>query len=222
LKIVDIADENPTDLAKYGLEKPAYSIEFGTAESTIKLDIGKDVEKDKTAYAKFSGGKAVFILDTTPLTFLDLTLDNIINSFVFLPNIADVNKIELSLDNKNIVCDIAHSADKKEETFKVNGKDANMKNAGGDSLFRKFYASMVGIIMDRYETDAKPTGTPEITIKYYMNGSKVVTIGLISKDNNYYYAMKDGAYTNRVILKAKLDEPDGLRTTCDDLLKALK
>lgn len=222
LNIVDIADENPTDLAKYGLDKPAYTLEYGTTQSSIKLEIGKDVEKDKTAYAKFAGGKAVFTLDTTPLTFLDLTLDNIVSSFVFLPNIQDVNKIELNIDNKNIVCDISHSADKKDETFKVNGKDANMKNAGGDSLFRKLYAGMVGIIMNRYEPNAKPTGTPEVSIKYYMNDSKVVTVGLISKDNNYYYAMKDGVYTSRVILKSKFDEPDGLRTTLNDLLKELK
>lgn len=224
LTIKDIIDENPTDLAKYGLDKPAYSLEYGDASTTKKILFGKDVEKGTILYAKFADGKSVFTIDTTPLTFLDVKFADIINTFVYLPNISDVNKIELKLDGKTIVSDITTVKDDSDkDKFKVDGKDANMENEKGSSMFRAFYQAMIGITMNKYEPDAKPSGTtPEVSIKYYMKpDSKAVTIDLIPKDSNYYYAMKDGVYTNRVILKSKLDEAEGIRETYKALQKAI-
>jgi len=128
------------------------------------------------------------------------------------------------IDGKTIVSDITTNKDKKDEDkFKVDGKDANMENEKGNSMFRAFYQAMIGITMNRYEPEAKPSGTtPEFSIKYYMKpDSKAVTIDFISKDSNYYYAMKDGVYTNRVILKSKLDEAEGIRETYNAIKKAI-
>lgn len=226
LTINDVADNNPTDLAKYGLDKPAYVIKFGDANTTKNILFGKYVDKGTIRYAKYAEGKSVFTIDTYPLTFLDTKLEDIIYSFIYLPNIKDVNQVELFIDGKKLVCDITTAEDSKNDKFKVNGTDANMKNENGDSLFRNMYQSMIGITMQKYEIGAKPTGTPEITIKYHMKDSKIVTVDLISKDSNYYYAMKDGVYTNKVVQKSKLNDKDGLRTTykilMDELSKAEK
>ncbi|HEY5585939.1 MAG TPA: DUF4340 domain-containing protein [Ruminiclostridium sp.] len=223
LVITDVVDENPTDLAKYGLDKPAYAIVYGDANTSKKILFGKELKKGSIVYAKFPEGKSVFTIDATPLTFLDVKLSDILNTFIYLPNIADVNLIELSIDGKKIVSDITTNKDNKDEDkFKVDGKDANMENEKGDSLFRAFYTSMIGITMTKYEPGAKPSGTPDVTIKYFMKpDSKAVTIDFISKDSNYYYAMKNGVYTNRVILKSKFDEADGIREAYKALKKAI-
>ena len=157
------------------------------------------------------------------MIFLDAKLSDIVTSFVYIPNISDVNKVELSIDGQKIVSDIKADKDNADkDDFKVDGKDANMKDDKDSSLFKKFYQALIGITMYKYEPDAKPSGTPEITIKYYMKpDSKPVTIDFISKDSNYYYAMKDGVYTNRIVLKSKFDEPDGVRETYKALLKAI-
>ncbi|MHB8065304.1 MAG: DUF4340 domain-containing protein, partial [Ruminiclostridium sp.] len=178
LGIKDIIEENPADLAKYGLDKPAYSIEYGDGKTTKKILFGKYVEKGSIVYAKFPEGKSVFTIDVTPLTFLDMKFSDVISGFIYLPNISNVNKIDLFIDGKTIVSDITTVADKKEDDkFKVDGKDANMENEGGNSLFRAFYQALIGITMNKYEPAAKPAGTPEISIKYYMKpDSKAVTI----------------------------------------------
>jgi hypothetical protein len=221
LEIKDIVDENPADLAKYGLDKPLYAIEFSNGKDTKKILFGKDVEKGSVAYAKFPEGKTVFTIDISGLTFLDINFREIVDSFVYLTNINDVSKIELQLDGKKTVADISTvEGDSKKDKFKVDGKDANMENADGKSLFRNFYSAVVGLTLDKYEPGAKPSGAPEVTIKYYMKSTgKPVTVELISKDSNYYYAMKDGVYTNRVVLKDKLNDSDGIRETLK-LLKA--
>jgi len=223
LAISDVVDENPSDLAKYGLDKPAYSIEYGDGTTTKKILFGKYLQKGSIAYAKFIGGKSVFTIDVTPLTFLDMKFSDVINPFVYLPNINDVNKIDLIIDGKTIVSDITTVKDNADEDkFKVDGKDANMKNGNNNSLFRAFYSAMIGVTMNKYEPDAKPIGTPEVTIKYYMKpDSKVVKIDFISKDSNYYYAMRDGVYINRVFLKSKLNEKDGIRESYKALKKAI-
>lgn len=219
LVMTDIVDENPTDLAKYGLENPKYVIEFGTSDTTKKIAIGNDISSG-AAYAKFVDSKGVFELDTSPLTFLDMGLTDVLDVFVYLPNITDVSSVEINIDGKKVVSEITHSGD-NEQTFKVEGKDANMKNDNGDSVFRAYYQAIIGLTFKKYDPSLTPTGTPEVTIKYNLRDGKTVTVGLISKDNNYYYAMKDGKYTGRLILKTKLDESDGIRPTLDALLQAI-
>ncbi len=222
LAVKDIIDENP-DLAKYGLDKPAFAIEYADDKTSKKVLFGKELEKGKTVYAKYPDGKSVFTVDISALSFLDVKFSNLVSSFVFLPNIADVNKIELTIDGKTIVSEInTVKGDSDKDTFKVDGKDANMKNEKDNSLFRAFYSAMIGITMNKYEPGLNPSGTPEVTIKYYMKpDSKPVTIEYIPKDEHYYYAMKDGVYTNRIVLKSKLDEPEGIRETYKTLKAAI-
>jgi|GEM_PF-399289 len=222
LTVKDIVDENP-DLAKYGLDKPAYSIEYSDDTTTKKILFGNELEKGKIAYAKYPDSKSVFTIDISPLTFLDTKFSNLVSTFVFLPNIKDVNKVELTIDGKTIVSEIyTDKEDSSKDTFKVDGKDANMENESGNSLFRAFYSAMIGITMNKYEPGHNPSGTPEVTIKYYMKpDSKPVTIEYIPKDEHYYYAMKNGVYTNRIVLKSKLDEVDGVRETYKTLKEAI-
>lgn len=222
LAISEVIEENPSDLSKYGLDNPAYVIEYGDGKTTKKILFGK-AEKSSTLYAKFDNGKTVFTVDTSPLTFLDMKFGDVVNPFIYMPNISDVNKIELTIDGKTIVSDITTVKDDSDkDTFKVDGKDANMKDKDDKSLFRSFYSSMIAITMAKYESDAKPKGTPEVTIKYYMKpDSEVVKIDLISKDDNYYYAMRNGVYLNRIVLKSKLNDSDGIRESYKALKKAI-
>lgn len=224
LTIQEVVDFNP-DLAKFGLDKPAYSIEYSDGSTTKKILFGKQLEKGKTAFAKFPEMKSVFTIDISALTFLDMKYSDLLNPFIYLTNISDVNKVELAIDGKTYVADInTVKDDSTKDTFKLDGKDANMKDEKtGDSLFRNFYSSMIGLTMAKYDPDYKPSGgTPEVTIKYYMKpDSKPVTIDLISKDANYYYAMKNGVYTNRILLKSKIGEAEGIRSTLKILQDAI-
>ncbi len=222
LEIWDIVDDNP-DLAKYGLDKPRFSIEYSDGTTTKKILFGKQLDKGYTAYAKLADSKSVFTIDISPLTFLDMKFSDLVEPFVFIPNIKDVSKVELTMDGKTTVSEInTVEDDSDKDTFKVDGKDATMKNDKDKSLFRNFYQGLIGITFDRYETGLTPTGNPEITIKYHMKtDSKPVIIELIPKDEFYYYAMKNGVFTNRIVLKAKLQEEGGLRPTYKELMEAI-
>lgn len=231
LSIADIVGENPTDLTKYGLDKPAFEVTYGDDKTTKTILFGDKADTGESSsskggnifYAKYPDTKVVFTVDVSQLTFLDVKLQDVISPFVYIPNINDVNKVELSIDGKTIISDIKTVEGKKEEDkFKVDGKDANMKDSSDRSLFKAFYQAMIGITFNKYQPDLKPQGTPEITIKYYMKpDNKVVTVDYIPKDNNYYYAVKDGVYTNRIVLKDKFNEEEGVRDTYKKLKDAI-
>ncbi len=229
MEIKDFVEENPSDLAKYGLDKPAHEVTYGNGNTTKTVLLGDKAGAEESGstgnvlYAKFPDTNVVFTVDVSKLTFLDVTLKDVISPFVYIPNINDVNKVELVIDGKTIVSDIKTVEGKKEEEkFKVDGKDANMKDSNDKSLFKAFYQAMIGITFNKYQADLKPQGTPEITIKYYMKAdNKVVTVDFIPKDNNYYYAVKDGTYTNRLVLKNKFNEAEGVRDTYKKLKEAI-
>ncbi len=231
LEIKDIIEEKPANLAKYGLDKPAYEITYGNKNTTKIVLLGDKAAADANSsttsgnilYAKFPDANIVFTVDVSKLTFLDVGLKDIISPFVYIPNINEVNKVELSIDGKTTVSELKTVEGKKEEDkFKVDGKDANMKDSNDRSLFKAFYQAMIGVTFNKYQADLKPQGTPEITIKYYMKpDNKVVTVDFIPKDTNYYYAVKDGVYTNRLVLKNKFNEAEGVRDTLKKLKEAV-
>ncbi|WP_024832994.1 DUF4340 domain-containing protein [Ruminiclostridium josui] len=233
MEIRDIIEEKPADLAKYGLDDPRYEVTYADKKTSKTVLLGDKVGAEAEAsdlstngnvlYAKFSNANIVFTIDVSNLTFLDVSLKDVISPFVCIPNINDVSKVELSIDGKTTVSEI-HTVEgkKEEEKFKVDGKDANMKDSNDKSLFKAFYQAMIGITFNKYQADLKPQGTPEITIKYHMKkDNKVVTVDFIPKDSNYYYAVKDGVYTNRLVLKNKFDEPEGVRETLKNLQEAI-
>ncbi|HJU45028.1 MAG TPA: DUF4340 domain-containing protein [Vicinamibacterales bacterium] len=69
-----LVEENPTDLAKYGLDKPAMTVTVGAGSSKATLMVGK-TEKDQT-YAKDASRPIVFTVDSTLQTDLNKSFDD--------------------------------------------------------------------------------------------------------------------------------------------------
>ena len=58
-----LIEENPKDLAKYGLDKPAMTVTIGAGSAKTVLEVGK--AKDGETYAKDASRPIVFMVDTT-------------------------------------------------------------------------------------------------------------------------------------------------------------
>jgi hypothetical protein len=68
-----LIEENATDLAKYGLDKPAATITIGAGSSKTVLEVGK-TENDQT-YARDASRPMVFTVDSTMQTDLNKSFD---------------------------------------------------------------------------------------------------------------------------------------------------
>lgn len=218
-------DEKPSDLDKYGLKDPSYSLEFETASGKTKLLLGNEKEKGKEIYAKLADKSEVFTIDVGPLNFLDKPLKEIMEVFAYIVNIQDVTKIVVDMDGKITTSDIVTDKDDKDkDKFTVNGKDASTsKDEKDNSLFRKYYQALIGVTMDEIDAGSKPTAKAEITFTYSLKKAPgTMKVEFIPKDNNYYYVVKNGKYANILVSKKKFDEVEGVRETQKKLLDALK
>ncbi len=74
---VDFVDDSNADLEKYGLDKPAYSLEFENADGKKKVLIGREKVAKKEFYALVDGSEDIFTLDETGYDFLDKSFHDI-------------------------------------------------------------------------------------------------------------------------------------------------
>lgn len=224
--VIDYVEDNATDLSQYGLDNPAYAFEFETSDGKQKLLLGKEKVKDSEIYAKLDGSNEIFTIDFSTFTFVDKPLEEIMEVFVFIPNIADVKRIVLEMDGHKDTYDIdvdPESTDKDNDKFYVNNKLATMKNDNGDQYFRNHYQALIGISVGKVEPVANPEGTPEITITYTLKKQPdTMKVEFIPKDNRYYYVVKNGAYSGILVEKKDFDQTDGVRETYKELMDALK
>lgn len=208
----EFEDGDAPNLADYGLDNPPYVFDFATSSAKYKLLLGKEKVKGSQIYAKLDGSNDVFTLDETPLNFLDKPLKEILDVFAYIVNIDQVNKIELTMDGKTTTLglDVYKGADGKsdpdKDKFTVDGKDASGKNADDKQPFRDFYQAMIGISLDEIDMTGVPSGTPEVSIKYFLKSSPgTMQVDFVSKDANYYYVMRNGKYANIMVSKNKKD-----------------
>lgn len=208
----EFEDGDAPNLADYGLDNPPYVFDFETSSAKYKLLLGKEKVKGSQIYAKLDGSNEVFALDETPFNFLDKPFKEIIDLFAYIVNIDKVNKIELTMDGKTTTfgLDVYKGADGKQDAdkdkFTVDGKDATGKNADDKQPFRNFYQALIGISLDDIDITGVPTGTPEVTVKYYLKSAPgTMQVDFISKDANYYYVLRNGKYANIVVRKDKKD-----------------
>jgi hypothetical protein len=69
-----LVEENPKDLAKYGLDKPSMTVTIGAGSAKTVLEIGK-TEGTET-YAKDASRPIVFVVDSTLQTDLERSFDD--------------------------------------------------------------------------------------------------------------------------------------------------
>ncbi|MCR4435299.1 MAG: DUF4340 domain-containing protein [Clostridiales bacterium] len=222
-QIKEFVEDNPSDLDKYGLKNPAYSVEVQTAKGNAKLLIGSEKEKGAEVFAKFADSSEVFTIGEETIKYVDKPLKEMMDVFPFTTDISNVSRIEVEMDGKTVQCEVqADKEDTSKDSFKVDGKDASMKSSNGESYFRKYYQALTGIVMDDIETGAVPRGNPEITITYTLKTSPdTMKIQYISKDSNYYYVMRNGKYSGLTVSKKQFDKEGGVRETYKALTDAM-
>jgi len=69
-----LLEENPKDLAKYGLDKPAMTVTIGAGSAKTVLEVGK--ARDGETYARDASRPTVFMVDTTLQGDLEKSFDD--------------------------------------------------------------------------------------------------------------------------------------------------
>lgn len=214
--------KDSSDLAVFGLDNPKYVLSFKTKDYENSILFGNETT-GASIYAKLADRDDVFSLDVNTVNFLDVPVEEVVDSFVTLPNIQNVNKVVVEIDGVTDVSEIqTDPEDSDNDKFTFNGKDASVKDDKGDFYFKKYYQGLlIAGIRDEVDIDGKPEGNPELIITYFMKTGEEIKLEYISRDDYYYYIVKNGDYTGLVVNKKKLSNDESIRATRQRMVEAM-
>jgi len=229
LRVSEFIEEHPADLSKYGLDSPRYAFEITSTEGgTFKLLLGKERNRGEDIYAMLEGRDEVFTLGLDDFFFLDKPIDELFSVFAYIVDISEVKEIDLTMDGKtthmtlDVYMDEEGNRDNSKDKFTVNGKDASGYDENGSQPFRKFYQALVGVTLDDIDLEGQPSGEPEITIEYKLKDGTTMRVDFVSRDEYFYYVLRNGEYAKFIVRKNKGDfGVRGLRESYRELMDFL-
>lgn len=213
ITITGFAEDNPKDLGKYGLARPREEAVVRDKSNTIDFLIGS--EKDSQTYFMIKGQNSVYLTDTSSLSFLNTKAWDVIDKFTFIPNIDDVDRLDITAGGKTHTLLITRTTKKAEKAGDpdevVAAYTADGKTVEEDS-FKKFYQAVIGLQVEG-EVQHAVANVPEVSVKYWLNkgSSKTVRVDYAPYDRDFdaifldginVFALTKGQLTNML---AKLD-----------------
>ncbi len=196
IQISDFVDDNPKSLLPYGLDRPWGELTVRDKANTLTLQFGSDKGKEKT-YFRIGGRPEVYTVDKSSISFMDTKPFSLIDSFVFIPNIADVDRIDIRRGGVSHALSMARTSKKVQEDGKDKEEIQTVYTADGkpveESYFKKFYQILIGLLVEG-EVEKKSLGAPELTVKYSLNkgDTREVTVSFIPYDKDFDAALVNG------------------------------
>jgi hypothetical protein len=216
VQISSFVNDAPRDLSQYGLARPRAEVVVRDKSNTLDLLIGSEDGKDKT-YFMIHGAPNVYATDTSALSFLKTTAWDLVDKFVFIPNIDDVDRIEISnggVTHALAITRVTKKAEKKGEQDTVQATYAVDKRTVEEGSFKAFYQEVVGLQVEGEAKKIVPA-TPDVTIRFFLNKglSRVVTIVYASYDRDFdavFFGGKSEFALTRQQLTTMLSKLDAL------------
>jgi len=223
-QVANFVEEDAKDLAQYGLDKPKYVLEIGTEKDKAVVELGMEKKDENEIYAKFKDSNDVLTFYASNLDFINLETTDFVQTLVYVADIRDVSSVDVTIDGKTVKSRIESELSKEEnDKFFIDDKDVTVKGEEGKEAFKDYYMALIAVAFESVEPGAVPSGEPEIVIDYTLEVAPGrVKIEFIPKDENSYYVVKNGKYTNLVVAKSEFDKDDGVRKTYSKLIDLLE
>ncbi len=188
-------EDNPSDLSLYGLTNPQAELLIKDNKTQFKLLIGKP-KNENFIYCRTSDSNTIFTIKRSNLSILDTKPFELIEKFVFIVNIEDVDKISLSGlgTNHNMVIDRKRNpkpkdeSDKYKTSYNVDGKKVE------EHLFKTIYQNLIGLLVES-ECQFQPNNkTPDLSMIYYLNKGEQhkIVINFIHYNYDFYAVSRNG------------------------------
>ena len=214
VSISDFADEPLKPLSAYGLQPPKAEVVVRDKSNTLDLIFGD--QKGTQTWFAVRGQPGVYLVDTSSLDFLKTKPFDVIDKFTFIPNIEDVDRIDIAAGGKTHTLVITRTVKKaanapaatnvpsgpngqaaqkpaeqpKDEvttTYTADGKTVEEDN------FKKFYQAVIGLQIEG-ETAHQVPDAPEVSTTYYLNKgeSRKVKVDYAPYDRDFDAIFVDG------------------------------
>jgi len=176
VSISDFADEPPKGLSAYGLDRPRAEVIVRDKSNTLDLIFG--TQKDTQTWFAVRGQPGVYLTDTSSLDFLKTKPFDVMDKFVYIPNIEDVDRIDITAGGKTHVLVISRTVKKAanagEQDEVTAAYTADGKTVEEDS-FKKFYQEVIGLQVEGEMAHRVPDA-PEVTTVFRLNKGDARTV----------------------------------------------
>lgn len=229
LSLDSFIEENPSDPAQYGLDKPQAKIWLKGTDGNDPLEeeiwFGNPVsdnENETNIYGMFISTHQVFSITKNESSFINTTVADLIMPFCIEVDIDDVETVTIDMgevyDMKaTLTVDNANSKFKFNDTDVSAMYDDNMK-----TLYMALYRAISTLRFTEIELNEKPDpdAEPVITIEYKLRDHTKKTLTFTEKSANNYYLFIDGKYSGMTV---RLNEfTTSLTPSYESLIQALK
>ena len=225
--LVGFVEENPTDLAQYGLDNPTHRLLLegysGTKDMKEEVWIGNpasDSADEVNVYGYFVDSKQVFLIKKADLTFLD----NDPVSYIY-PYCVDIDIIDLV----SVDIDMGDVYDMKETLYVdyENGEyalsDIKIDSEDDDliTLFQNFYRAISNLEFTALDQTAQPAGEAAISITYNKKDGTSVKVEFVRLAENNFALVVDGVYDGRTVRLNRFTGSAGIVKSYEALLRGL-
>jgi hypothetical protein len=218
IAIESIVADAPADMTRYGLARPWGEAQVRDKANAITFLFGAQ-KNDTETYFMIKGQHTVYSVLTSSLSFMDTKPFDIVDKFIFIPNIDEVDRMDITVAGVKHVLAITRTVqkaanageeDKVTPSYSMDGKPAK------EEYFKGFYQSVIGLMADG-EVRRQVPDVPDVTVRFTMNKgpSKTVTLDYAPYDRDFYAIFMDG----KSVFALTRGQMDVMRTKLDLLLK---
>lgn len=184
LKIKDFIEDNPTDLARYSLDNPLYTLQLGDKNGkTQTMHFGKADEDMKAVYMMLDDMKGVFTISTEGFVPESIKIGDLLSEAPLSIGIGKVSSI--TVNNRGIVSKFIRDTAKEDDIFTLAGKQLNMEN------FTALYVNLMALTSDGYDAGNKGE-SPDLSVTYELLDNSRITMELTKRNESSYYLTVDG------------------------------
>jgi Domain of unknown function (DUF4340) len=203
-------EDKATDLAPYGLAKPALAVEITPKNGkTVTLDIGDDTPTSSGAYAKLAGDSHVYTIGSYVKSSIDKKPDDLRDKRLLTFDQDKLTRVELAAKGQPV----EFGKNNQNEWTILKPKPMRADGTAVDSLIGKLKDAKMDLATEPAEAAKKFASATRVATATVTDNNGAQTLEVRKdKDNNYY--AKSGVVEGQY--KIASDVGDGLNKTLDD------
>jgi hypothetical protein len=198
-QMVGITEEQATNLAKYGLDKPTATITVAMGSSRATLLLGKT--ENAVVYAKDASRPMVFTVAPTLKTDVIKPVSDLRRKDLFDARSFTATHVEFKRGSETIVLDKSKGKDEKDVWKNGAGKEVDASKA--DDLVNRITGLRAGSFENQSHASLK---TPVLVVTVRTNDNKTETVTFGRTGTDVYAARSDEPGSAKIEGTAALDE----------------
>lgn len=228
IQVDSFVDENPTDLAQYGLDNPKYRLKLGgviNSETVTREiwfgDMVSNAADETQMFGYFADSKQVFTITAASVSFLDDSTIDYIMPYCVDVSIDELSKVEIDLGDIYELHETMY-LDYANEQYALGDLDIDaLEDDDILTLYQNFFRAVSNLKFTNMDLDAVPEGDAVMSILYtHLDGTETHVTFIPQAENNFYL-MVNGEYTGLTVRLNRFTGSTGMVLSYEALLRGL-